>query len=77
MPRAMAAAPGVPEQIRLQDGAAQRLKERRHEHGALNLETIEPRAVVQDGQIVDLNRIPLPPDTPINDELFKKDPKAK
>jgi exoribonuclease-2 len=55
MPGAMAAAPGVADQIRLQDAIAQRLKERRHEHGALNLETIEPRAVVQDGQIVDLH----------------------
>jgi hypothetical protein len=28
-------------------------------------------ALVVDGDIVDLNRIPLPPDTPIVDERFK------
>jgi hypothetical protein len=29
--------------------------------------------LIVDGQIVDLNRIPLPPDTPISDERFKED----
>ena len=29
--------------------------------------------LIVDGQIVDLNRIPLPPDTPIIDERFKED----
>ena len=29
--------------------------------------------LIVDGQIVDLNRIPLPPDTPIIDERFKDD----
>jgi hypothetical protein len=31
--------------------------------------------LIVDGQIVDLNRIALPPDTPIIDERFKDDPK--
>jgi VacB/RNase II family 3'-5' exoribonuclease len=54
MPEAMDRAHGVADQIRLQDAVAQRLKARRHEHGALDLETIEPRAVVSDGQVLDL-----------------------
>ncbi len=29
--------------------------------------------LIVDGEIVDLNRIPLPPDTPIIDERFKDD----
>jgi len=32
--------------------------------------------LVVDGEIVDLNRIPLPPDTPIVDERFKDGKKA-
>jgi hypothetical protein len=31
--------------------------------------------LVVDGDIVDLNRIELPPDTPIIDERFKQDPR--
>jgi exoribonuclease II len=54
MPEAMADAEGVSEQIRLQDTVAQKLKDIRHEHGALQLETIEPHAVVEDGRVVDL-----------------------
>jgi exoribonuclease-2 len=45
---------GVPEQLRLQDSIAQALKKRRHEEGALDLETIEPRAVFADDALVDL-----------------------
>jgi len=54
MPPAMAAAPGVDAQIRLQDRVARTLCERRHEHGALDLEVIEPRPIVRDGNVVDL-----------------------
>ena len=36
--------PGLAENLRLQDQVAQRLKACRHEHGALELETIEVRA---------------------------------
>jgi exoribonuclease II len=54
MPEAMAKAPGVPDQIRLQDGVASKLKELRHEHGALDLETIEAKAIVENGQVTDL-----------------------
>jgi VacB/RNase II family 3'-5' exoribonuclease len=41
-------------QLKLQDEAAQKLRALRHEHGALDLETIEARPIVKDGQVVDL-----------------------
>jgi exoribonuclease-2 len=43
--------PGLDVQLRLQDQVAQRLKARRHQQGALSLETIEPRAVF-DGDVL-------------------------
>ena len=46
--------PGLEEQVRLQDEAAQRLRKRRIDRGALQLETIEARAVAKDGAVVDL-----------------------
>jgi len=56
MPQAMMAVTGLADQIRTQDEVAQRLKLRRHEEGALDLETIEPRAVVVDGSVTELRR---------------------
>ena len=44
-PEAVAAVPGLAENLRLQDEAAQRMKELRHAHGALSLETIEAKPV--------------------------------
>jgi len=41
-------------QLRLQDEAAQRLKDERHRHGALNIETTEVHPVVLNEQVVDL-----------------------
>ena len=43
MPAAVGAVPGLADNLRLQDRVAQRLKARRHERGALELETIEVR----------------------------------
>ncbi len=42
------------EQVRLQDEAAQRLRRHRIQNGALELETIEARAVTKDGGVVEL-----------------------
>jgi VacB/RNase II family 3'-5' exoribonuclease len=50
-PERVAVVSGLDAQLRLQDQVAQRLKARRHLHGALSLETIEPRAVF-DGEVL-------------------------
>jgi exoribonuclease R len=50
------AATGVMDQIGIQYEAAQRLKQRRHEEGALDLEAIEPRVTAVNGRVVDLRR---------------------
>jgi exoribonuclease-2 len=50
-PEQMAAVSGLEGQLRLQDRAAHRLKARRHQQGALSLETLEPHAVF-DGEIL-------------------------
>ncbi|MEO6062718.1 MAG: RNB domain-containing ribonuclease [Thermoflexales bacterium] len=51
MPEALAAVKGLAENVRLQDGAAQRMKALRHVQGALSLETIEARPVFEGDQI--------------------------
>jgi VacB/RNase II family 3'-5' exoribonuclease len=56
MPAKLAAIPGLAENIRLQDATADRMRAMRHENGALDLETIEPRAVVRDGEVVELKQ---------------------
>jgi exoribonuclease-2 len=43
--------PGLDDNLRLQDAVAQRLVERRHQHGALSLETTEARAVFDGDQV--------------------------
>ncbi|HMC21429.1 MAG TPA: RNB domain-containing ribonuclease [Thermoanaerobaculia bacterium] len=47
---------GLAENLKLQDRTADKMRALRHEHGALDLETIEARAVIRDGQIVDLRQ---------------------
>ncbi len=47
---------GLAENLRLQDRTADRMRELRQQHGALDLETIEARAVLRDGQVVDLRQ---------------------
>jgi hypothetical protein len=53
-PPKLAALPGLDEQLRIQDRAAQALKRVRHANGALRLETLEVRAVFDDGVLADL-----------------------
>jgi exoribonuclease-2 len=47
---------GLAENIKLQDRTCDKMREIRHEHGALDLETIEARPVFKDGQVVDLRQ---------------------
>ena len=54
VPQAITAANGLDENLRLQDRAAQRMKNFRHVHGALSLETIEARPIFDGDQIRDL-----------------------
>ncbi len=53
-PGRVATVAGLDEQLRIQDRVAQTLRAVRHRHGALSLETIEPRAVFDDGVLTDL-----------------------
>ena len=53
-PARVSAVAGMEEQLRIQDRVAQALKRLRHSHGALGLETLEVRAVFQDGTLADL-----------------------
>jgi exoribonuclease-2 len=54
IPAAAAAVPGLDENLRLQDRVAQQLKGLRHEHGALELQTLEARPVFAGDEIQDL-----------------------
>ena len=54
MPAAVAAVPELAENLRLQDRVAQQLKGLRHEHGALELQTLEARPVFAGDEIQDL-----------------------
>ncbi|HSY51878.1 MAG TPA: RNB domain-containing ribonuclease [Thermoanaerobaculia bacterium] len=54
MPAKVKAVPGLAENLKLQDHVADAMRELRHEHGALDLDTIEARAVMKDGHVVDL-----------------------
>ncbi len=53
-PPKVAASPELQSQIKLQDEAAQALKNERYRHGALNIETIEVHPLVLNEQIVDV-----------------------
>jgi exoribonuclease-2 len=54
MPQAIGTVNGLDENLRLQDRTARKLKSLRHEHGALDLETIEARPVFDGDEIKDL-----------------------
>ena len=53
-PAKVAAVAGLADNLRLQDRVAQALRRRRHERGALDLETLEPRAVFEGESVTDL-----------------------
>ncbi|MBI5593439.1 MAG: RNB domain-containing ribonuclease [Deltaproteobacteria bacterium] len=54
MPEAVAVVPGLAENLRIQDRVAQQLKGLRHEHGALDLQTLEARPILAGDEIQDL-----------------------
>ena len=54
MPGRIATVTGLDEQIRIQDGAAQRLRDVRHRQGALSLQTIEAIPVFDGDRLTDL-----------------------
>jgi VacB/RNase II family 3'-5' exoribonuclease len=56
MPEKVKAVPGLAENLKIQDRIADQMRALRHEHGALDLETIEARAVFSDGRISDLRQ---------------------
>ena len=56
LPAAAAAVPGLEQQLRLQDDVAQRLRSQRREHGALEFETVQPRAVYEGGRVVEIRQ---------------------
>jgi exoribonuclease-2 len=53
-PAKVTAVAGLADNLRLQDRVAQALRRRRHQNGALELETLEPRAVFQGDAVSDL-----------------------
>ncbi len=53
-PAPIAGVPELAENLRAQDRVAQKIRAFRHEHGALDLETIQAQPVFEDGQIRDL-----------------------
>ena len=60
-PEAVAVVRGLAENLRIQDRVAQKLKAQRHEHGALDLQTLEARPIfvgdeIQDLQVEERNR---------------------
>ena len=55
MPAPISSVPGLAENLRLQDTAAQCLRHRRREHGALSLDTIRARPVFDGDDIRDLD----------------------
>ena len=57
-PTKLAAVPGLEEQLRIQDGAAQALRRVRHAQGALMLETAEARPVYDADVLVDMRPDP-------------------
>ena len=56
LPAAAAAVPGLEQQLRLQDDVAQRLRARRRAQGALEFETLQPRAAYDGERVVEIRQ---------------------
>ena len=56
LPAAAAAVPGLEQQLRTQDEVAQRLRARRRAEGALEFETLQPRAVYDGERVVEIRQ---------------------
>jgi exoribonuclease II len=56
LPQAAATVPGIEAQLRMQDELAQRLRKRRSTEGALDFETIQPRALFEGEDVVDIRQ---------------------
>jgi len=57
MPEKIRNVKGLAENLKMQDSIADKMRELRHEHGALDLETIEARPVMNEhGQVIDLRQ---------------------
>jgi exoribonuclease-2 len=54
LPPAAAKVPGMDEQLKMQDEAAQKMRGLRQTHGALDFQTLQPRPVTQEGTVIDL-----------------------
>ena len=65
------------EQLRMQDQIAQAMKKVRYQHGALDLETIEPEAVLKDGSVVDLRLDPEKPGQRIDRRLHDRGQRSR
>ncbi len=56
LPAAAAAVPGLEQQLRSQDEVAQRLRARRRAEGALEFETLQPRAVYEGERVIEIRQ---------------------
>ena len=56
MPAKVAAVAGLDQQLQLQLRISQTMKQLRYQHGALDLQAVEPRAIISDGQILGLEQ---------------------
>lgn len=56
LPEAAAAVPGMDQQLRTQDAVAQRLRALRHEQGALEFQSFQPKAVFDGDQVVEVRQ---------------------
>jgi exoribonuclease-2 len=56
MPAKVAAVAGLDQQLQPQLRISQTMKQLRYQHGALDLQAVEPRAIISDGQILGLEQ---------------------